>query len=79
MVWDVVASAALPLLGGIFGPNIVGDTGTPGEDFTSGIDELRAIQIPGVAEQLVNWDDLVQQGYFNSFTSPRNTDGPVKA
>ncbi len=62
MVWDVVASAALPLIGGIFGPNIVGDTGTPGEDFTSGIDELRAIQIPGVAEQLVNWDDLVQQG-----------------
>jgi len=65
MVWDVLASAALPLIGGIFGPNIVGDTGQPGQDFTSGIDELRAIQIPGVAEQLVNWDDLVQQGVLS--------------
>jgi hypothetical protein len=61
---DVLASAALPLLGGIFGPSIVGDTGTPGEDFTSGIDEIRGIDVPGIAEQIVNWESLVQQGYL---------------
>ena len=62
MVWDVVASAALPLLGGIFGPNLVGDTGTPGEDFTSGIDEIRGIDVPTVADQIVNWENLAYAG-----------------
>jgi len=62
MVWDVIASAALPLVGGIFGPSMVGDTGTPGEDFTSGIDEIRGINVPTVADQIVNWENLAYAG-----------------
>ena len=62
MVWDVLASAALPLVGGIFGPSIVGDTGTPGEDFTSGIDEIRGIDVATVGDQIVNWEHLAYMG-----------------
>jgi hypothetical protein len=62
MVWDVVASAALPLLGGLFGSDIVGDTGTPGADFQTGIKHIEGIGVPTVADQIVNWENLAYMG-----------------
>ena len=64
--WDLAASAALPLLGGLFGDQWVGDT-----DSSSGIDTMDdaiayledlAKQVPEISDQIVYWTDLIQQG-----------------
>ena len=64
--WDLAASAALPLLGGLLGDQWVGDT-----DSASGIDTMdKAIayleelgrQVPEISDQIVYWTDLIQQG-----------------
>lgn len=66
MAWDVLASAALPLIGGLFGDKIIGDT--PG---SSGIDTMQdAInyltnlekEVPEISDQIVEWVDLLKEG-----------------
>ena len=66
MAWDVLASAALPLIGGLLGDKIVGDT--PGASGISTMEDainyLTALgeDVPEISDQIVEWVDLLKEG-----------------
>ena len=64
--WDLAASVALPLVGGLFGDKLIGDTpGSSGiNTMEAAIDYLKDLgkEVPEISDQIVYWQDLLQQG-----------------
>ena len=64
--WDLAVSAGLPLLGGLFGSDLVGDVpgGASAQTMKEGIEYLERLQqqIPEISDQWVNWEALVSEG-----------------
>ena len=58
--WDIAVSSALPLIGSLLGPGLIGDTQEPGSEYETGLTALKNLNVPGVAEQTVNWQDLAR-------------------